>query len=499
LALPAPTKFQIRRLLETAVAHQRAGRLREAEPLYRQVLSSQPKNTDALYLLGLITQSTRRFAESAELFQRAVQANPKSAKYYVNLGLSLGGMGLRRTAEAIAALRSAIAIDPDIPEAWANLGNEFGNDDQYDEAMVCYQRALKLRPDYADAHCNLGALFQKTLPTLDPAIAAYEKAISLQEDFALAHWDLGLALLLRGDYPRGLPEYEWRWKTDTVVMPRKFPQPRWDGSDLAGKTILLYAEQGFGDTIHMARYAPLVAARGGRVILECQPPLSRLLLNLSGVERIIPAGERLPPFDVHCPLLSLPLLFKTTVETIPASVPYLRAEPELVEQWSKKLPRDVGVQYVGLVWAGRPENKNDRNRSMRLKDFAPLAAIKNVRFVSLQLGPAAAQSRRPPPGLELIDFTSDLHDFADTAGMMAHLDLVIAVDTSVAHLAGALAKPVWVLIPTMPDWRWMLQREDSPWYPTMRLFRQTTRGDWNEVMQRVKLELGKILGEQITI
>jgi len=494
--LPAATKFQIRRLLETAVAHQRAGRAREAEPLYRQVLSSQPKNTDALYLLGLLTQSARRFAESAEFFQRAVEANPKSAKYFVNLGLSLGGMGLGRTTEAIAALRSAIAIDPDIPEAWANLGNEFSNDDQDEEAMDCYQRALKLRPDYADAHCNLGALLQKTLPTLDPAIAAYEKAISLQGDFALAHWDLGLALLLSGDYRRGLPEYEWRWKTDTVVKPRKFTQPRWNGSDLGGKTILLHAEQGFGDTLHMARYAPLVAARGAEVILECQPPLSRLLLSLNGAERIIAAGERLPAFDVHCPLLTLPLLFKTTVETIPASAPYLRAEGELSERWSKRLPPDVSRPLIGLVWAGRPENKNDRNRSMRLKDFAPLAAVKNARFVSLQLGPAAEQTRRPPPGMELIDFTSDLHNFADTAAMVANLDLVIAVDTSVAHLAGALARPIWVLLPTMPDWRWMLEREDSPWYPTMRLFRQKTRGDWREVMERVKGELEKFAGDR---
>jgi Tfp pilus assembly protein PilF len=491
--LPAATPFQIRHLLETAVAHQRAGRLREAELLYRQVLLAQSKNTDALYLLGLITQSTRRFAESVELFQRAVEANPKSAKYFVNLGLSLGGMGLGRTADAAVALRSAVAIDPNIPEAWANLGNELGNDCQYDEAMDCYQKALKLRPDFADAHCNLGALLQKTLPTLDAAIAAYEKAIAIQPDFALAHWDLGLALLLRGDYRRGLPEYEWRWRTETVVVPRKFPQPRWDGGDLGGKTILLHAEQGFGDTIHMARYVPLVAARGGKVILECQPPLSRLLQSLNDVRQIVPAGEHLPPFDLHCPLLTLPLVFKTTVETIPAAVPYLRADKEQSRQWSNQLPPNVSRPLIGLVWAGRPENKNDRNRSMRLQDFAPLAAIKNARFVNLQLGPAAEQIRQPPPGLELLDFAGDLRDFADTAAMVANLDLVIAVDTAVAHLAGALAKPIWVLVPTMPDWRWMLGREDSPWYPTMRIFRQKTRGDWIDVVDRVKQELEKFI------
>jgi Tfp pilus assembly protein PilF len=491
--LSAVTNVQIRRLLETAVAHQRAGRFREAEPMYRQVLAAQPKNTDALFLLGLITQSTRRFAESVELFQRAVEANPKSAKYWINLGLSLGGMGLRRTTDAIDALRSAVAIDANVPAAWANLGNELSNDHQYEEALDCYQRALKLQPDFADAHCNLGALLQKTLPTLEPAIAEYEKAISLQPDFALAHWDLGLALLLRGDYARGLPEYEWRWRTETVVVPRKFPQPIWDGGELGGKTILLHAEQGFGDTIHMARYALLVAARGGRVILECQPPLSRLMRSLQGVQQIIPAGEPLPPFDVHCPLLTLPLVSRTTVETIPASVPYLRADKELAKTFGMKLSPDVGGPLIGLVWAGRPENKNDRSRSMRLRDFAPLAGIGNARFVNLQLGAAADQIRQRPPVLELLDFTGDLHDFADTAALVANLDLVIAVDTAVAHLAGAMAKPIWILVPTMPDWRWMLGRDDSPWYPTMRIFRQKTRGDWNDVMVRVKLELEKFL------
>jgi ADP-heptose:LPS heptosyltransferase len=234
-----------------------------------------------------------------------------------------------------------------------------------------------------------------------------------------------------------------------------------------------------------------VAARGGRVILECQPPLSRLLRTLDDVEQIVPAGGQLPAFDVHCPLLTLPLAFKTTVETIPAMTPYLRAEPALVEQWSRKLPREVGHPLIGLVWAGRPENKNDRSRSMRLQDFAPLAAIKNARFVSLQLGPAADQMRRAPAGMELIDFTSDLQNFADTAALVANLDLVIAVDTAVAHLTAALSKPIWMLIPTMPDWRWLLQRDDSPWYPTMRLFRQSTRGDWKDVVERVKLGLEK--------
>ncbi|MGD0766751.1 MAG: tetratricopeptide repeat-containing glycosyltransferase family protein [Tepidisphaeraceae bacterium] len=482
-------KDDIQRQLQAGAALHRAGRLREAETIYRRVLSSRPRNADALYLLGLVTQLTRRFAESADLFQRAVSENPKSVKYQVNLGLSLGGMGLGRTAEAIEALRKAVALDPNVPEAWSNLGNEFRNDLKFDQAIECYQKALRLKPDFADAQCNLGVALQETEPTLAGAIAAYEKAIAMQGDFGLAHWNLGFALLLLGDYARGLAEYEWRFKTQSIVAPRNFPQPQWDGTDLAGQRILLHAEQGLGDTIHVSRYVPMVAGRGGKVILECPAPLIRLLGNLEGLTQIIAAGEPLPPFDVHCPLMTLPLVFKTTLATIPANVPYLQPDPQLVEPWAIRLPPDRRSPRIGLAWAGRPENKNDRNRSMRLDQFAPLSTIKHARFVTLQLGPAAIQARRPPAGMELIDHTSELHDFADTAAMLANLDLIITVDTAVAHLAGALARPAWVLLPYMPDWRWMLDRADSPWYPSLRLFRQKTRGDWAEVMERVKREL----------
>jgi len=485
------TKSQIHRQLETAVAHHQAGRLKEAEPIYRRVLATQPQNTDALYLLGLVTQATKRFAESAGLFQRAVELNPKSAKYLINLGLSLGGMGLGKTEQAAEAFRRAVAIDPNNPAAWNNLGNELRNSYQFDEAMECYQKALKLKPDFADAYCNVGACLQATQPTLRPAIAAYEKAIALQPDFATAHWNLGFALLLLGDYARGLPEYEWRFKTRTVVRPRNFPQPLWDGSNLAGKRILLHAEQGLGDTIQMARYLPMVAARGGKAILECPSPLVRLLSNLPGLDQIVASGQPLPAFDVQCTLMSLPLVFKTTLETIPAPVPYLYADPNSAEDWSKRFPPDRAIKRIGLVWAGRPENKNDRNRSMRLDQFAPLSVWKNVKFYSLQKGAAADEARNPPAGMELIDNTNDLDDFTDTAAMLVNLDLLVTVDTSVAHLAGAMGKPVWVLLPFMPDWRWILNRDDTPWYPTMRLFRQKVRGDWGEMMERVKEAIEK--------
>jgi hypothetical protein len=395
-------------------------------------------------------------------------------------------MGLGQTERAIEALRKAVAVDANIPEAWSNLGNEFRNSLNFDQAIECYEKALKLRPNFADAQCNLGVALQETAPTLGPAIAAFEKAIAMDYNFATAHWNLGFSLLLLGDFQRGLAEYEWRWKTGTVVIPRQIRRPQWNGEPLGGRRIFLHAEQGLGDTIHMARYIPVVAQRGGTVILECPAPLIPLLKNLRGLAEIIPAGERPPDFDLHCPLMSLPLISNTTLETIPGNVPYLEPDRQLAAGWSQRMPPDPNHPRIGLVWAGQPGNKNDRHRSIRLEQFAPLATAKNARFFSVQKGGASAQTRNPPPGLTIADYTADIQTFADTAAMLANLDLIITVDTSVAHVAGAIARPVWILIPFRPDWRWMLDRDDSPWYPTMRIFRQKTRGDWADVIDRVK-------------
>jgi Flp pilus assembly protein TadD len=490
----ALTKNEIVRLLQTAVANQRAGNLQAAEPLYRKVLAAQPKNPDALYLLGLITQATRRYAESTELFQRAVNEQPNNAKFLVNLGLSAGGMGLGQTERAIEAFRKAVAIDPKIPEAWSNLGNEFRNSERFEEAIECYQKALQLRPNFADAQCNLGVALQETRPTLQPAIEAFEKAIAMDPNFATAHWNLGFSLLLLGDFSRGLAEYEWRWKTGTVVIPRQIRRPQWGGEPLNGRRLFLHAEQGLGDTIHMSRYVPLVAQRGGVVILECPAPLVPLLRGLPGLAEIIPAGQHPPDFDVHCPLMSLPLVFKTTLETIPGNVPYLPVDEKLRDEWAQKIPADPDRPRVGLVWAGQPGNKNDHNRSIRLEQLAPLADAKRMRFFSVQKGTASEQAKNPPKEMTITDYTADIKTFADTAAMLANLDLVITVDTSVAHVAGAIGRPIWIMIPIRPDYRWMLDRDDSPWYPTMRIFRQKTRGDWGEVISRVKDSLLQFSG-----
>jgi hypothetical protein len=309
--------------------------------------------------------------------------------------------------------------------------------------------------------------------------------VSLRTDYAEAHWNLALTLLLNSNLPEGWREFEWRLKIPEIVAPRDFSQPGWNGSDLRGKTILVHDEQGFGDAIQFARYLPMVAERGGNIILGCARETAGLFQTMPAIGRVLTSGQPMPGFDAHVPLLSLPLMFGTTLSTIPAKVPYLTAPAEGVENWRRKIGAGDGRVRVGLAWAGRPTHKNDPRRSMRLDQFAPLANIKSVCFYSLQKGEAARQSASPPAGMQWVDWTDDLHDFADTAGLVANLDLVICVDTAVAHLAGAMGKPVWVLLPFVPDWRWLLNRDDSPWYPTMRLFRQSTAGDWDGVIQRV--------------
>jgi tetratricopeptide (TPR) repeat protein len=623
--------------LRAAVALHQAGRLAEAERIYREILAREPAQPDALHLLGVIAQQVGKTDLAIELIRRAIAIRPTDAIYYNNLAHALSDKGsldesiiasrqatqLEPTMaeahnnlgnvlqqkglsdQAIAPLREALRLKPNFAEAHNNLGNALQSRGDLDLAIIsfrtairinpsfarahnnlgnalaeqgmfteavdafgqalrlqpgfaeahynlgnalrdwkdmdgaieCYRRAIESyrqaieqKPGLADAHCNLAAALRNK-GMLDEALAASNEAIRLNPQLAMAHANMGvvlyakglmdesmkacrravtidpqcaaghfnlaLALLVNGDLARGWEEYEWRlkWKAFSSLR-REFVQPKWSGEALDGKRILIYAEQGLGDVLHFARYAPKVAERGGRVILECKEPLLRLFASIDGVEKVVCLGEELPEFDVVCSVHSLPLVFKTTLETIPAEVPYLHPDAQRVHSWAErlsahKLSGREGLK-VGIVWAGSPRHVNDQNRSIRLASFAPLGRAPGVTFFSLQKGDAASQAAGAQAEMSVADWTGELTDFAETAALMANLDLVITVDTSVAHLAGAMAKRVWVLIPSVPDWRWMLQREDSPWYPTMRLFRQNRAGEWDEVIERLANALAEL-------
>jgi tetratricopeptide repeat protein len=403
----------------------------------------------------------------------------------VNLGITHATRG--EWEQSIAAFRRALQLQPSVAELHFNLAGALQLSGRRDEAIGSYQNALSLRPDHADGWANLGNLYAELNRPTD-AIAAFERAIALRPDFAMAHLNLGVAHLQIGNFERGWPEFEWRLRVTQMNLARNFPQPQWKGENLTGKAILLHGEGGFGDTLQFVRYTELVVPRGGIILLECQPALVPLLRGWPGVSAVIARGEPLPRFDFQIPLLSLPMIFKTELATIPAKVPYLFAPPERVEAWKRKLQHDSSFK-VGLVWAG-----SGPGLSGTLAMFAPLANIPGVRFFSLQKGSASSQT--PPAGMAWSDFTGDLHDFADTAALMECLDLVISIDTSVAHLAGAINKPVWVLlVPSLSDFRWLLGRSDSPWYPSARLFRQTLTGRWDDLMQSVAGELRRLVQE----
>jgi len=319
----------------------------------------------------------------------------------------------------------------------------------------------------------------------DEAIQCYKKAIEIDPDYVDARWNMSLLNLLCGNFKEGWKGYEWRWKLEGILVERNFSAPAWNGYDIKGRTILIYAEQGLGDTIQFVRYASLVADLGANVIVECQKELVSLVEKIRGIKQVIPYGNSLPEFDIHCSLLSLPLVFDTTLEDIPANIPYIYAGSPSVQKWRDKIDQTSSHIRIGLVWAGDPAKKKDRDRSCSLRLFSSLAQFNDVIFYSLQKGEASNQAMNPPEGMNLIDYTEEFHDFSDTAAFIENLDLVISVDTAVAHLAGSLGKPVWTLLPFVPDWRWMLSREDSPWYPTMRLFRQPRIGDWGSVIDRV--------------
>ena len=491
--------MNILQAFDDAIQHHQSGRLAEAEAIYRQILAVRPRHGGTLHLLGIIAHQLGKNEVAVDLISQSIALEPGFADFHCNLGNALLDLG--RVDEATAEYRRAIQIQPGLPKAHNNLGNALSENGKledatasYRQAIAVYSRAITLKPDLAEAHTNLGtALGDKG--RLDEAIAAHRQAIALKPDFPDAHHNMGLAMLLHGKFLEGWEEHEWRWKCrDFARLPRNFTQPQWDGGPIEGRTILLQAEQGIGDAIQFIRYLPLVAQRGGRIIIQCQPQLKRLFQVMVPDLTVLEGSQPLPTFDTHLPLLSLSRIFATDLASIPQNVPYLHAGTENAAIWRNRLKTCSVSLKVGLVWAGNPAFKTDRLRSPRhLSLYAPLGRVEGVQFFSLQKGEAASQARTPPAGMTLHDWTDELRDFADTAALAENLDLIITSDTSMAHLAGAMGKRVWVMLPFSADWRWLRDRSDSPWYPTMRLFRQRRPAAWEPVVDEVRGELEELV------
>jgi tetratricopeptide (TPR) repeat protein len=512
-----------------ALAHLCAStrRLAEAAAYFRQAIELAPQEAQGHFELGNVLLQQGKFDEAESAYRCCLQLKPDHAEALVNLGFALGEQN--KLDEARAAYRRALQVRPDLAEIHHNLGNLLRDQGELDEALACYDEALRLRPDYAKAHVNRGiALISlgrideavhsleqgvaldpdraeahaslagalSVQQRFDEALAHNERALALNPAYAEAEWNRSLIWLLKGDYARGWPAYEARWRCRRTSPLPPLTQPRWDGSPLGGRTVLLYAEQGIGDTLHAIRYVPLVRSCGaGRVVVQCQHVLLPLLSRSPGIDQVVGWGAPPPAFDVYAPLLSLPGLLGTTLETIPARVPYVFPGPELVAHWRRRLAPVRGLR-VGISWQGSAQYAWDRHRSVPLEQFEPLARVEGVTLISLQKGPGSEQVRALAGRFPVVDLGGELDEaagpFMDTVAMMANLDLVVAVDSAVAHLAGACGAPVWVALTYTPHWCWLLGREDTPWYPTARLFRQTTLGDWAEVFARMAEELRRL-------
>jgi Tfp pilus assembly protein PilF len=547
----------IAEFFDLAVHYHQSGNLEKAETCYRQVLLAEPGHAAAHHLLGLVAHQTGRSTAAVALIRGAISLCPQVAVFHANLGIILKEQGDLATAalcyqealrlepgnadalcnlgivlrdwgrvdEAVQCYQQALAVNPDHAQAHNNLGNALKDQGQFALAAQSFREALRINPRYARAHYNLGVLFKDIgdLSSAEPcfrqaaagdtghtdahtnlgatlvylgryeeARQQYEHALRVRPGDGTALWNRALLRLLEGDFENGWPDYEARW-TQPGFEARHLDRPRWNGSSLAGQTILLHAEQGLGDTIQFSRYVALVKQRGGSVVLECQPPLKRLLKTVAGADQVLAAGASLPPFDIQAPLLSLPGIFRTGTTTIPATVPYLHAETDLVEAWRAELAHFEGFR-IGIAWQGSLTYKGDRYRSLPLRHFSALARVPGARLISLQKGVGSEQvleiqSKELFPIVDLGEQLDRAGAFVDTAAVLMSLDLVVTSDTALAHVAGALGVPVWVVLPAVPDWRWLLERTDSPWYPTMRLFRQKQPGDWDEVLERCATEI----------
>jgi tetratricopeptide (TPR) repeat protein len=460
-----------------------AGRFTEAINSFKAALALKPDAADTHVNLANAYQRDGQHEIAVATVRRALDLKPDLSEAHSVLGSALRELGQLAAAET--ALRRAMELKPGNVQALTNLGNVLFEQDRLAEAETIYRQAIAAAPDLIEAHSNLGHVLisQGRLPD---GIAACQRAIDLRPDFAEAHWNQGFGYLLAGDFAQGWEKYEWRKRHPRFAAAyRHFPQPTWEGQDLTGKTLLMHAEQGLGDSLQLIRYARPLAEGGARVIVACDRPLMPLFASVKGVSAAVDRAGALPSFDLWVDQMSLPRVMGTRVETIPDNGAYLAADPVRIQAWARELPAG---RKIGIVWAGNPTHSNDRRRSLPVAFLRKWLEVPGVSFVSLQVGARAQEIELLKP-LPITDLAGRLSDFMETAAVVANLDLVISVDTAVAHLAGGLGKPVWVALPFAPDWRWILGRDDSPWYRSMRLFRQTRAGDWTRPTEEITQQL----------
>jgi tetratricopeptide (TPR) repeat protein len=464
-----------------------AGETEAAESFYRRAIAARPGHQGALNNLGLLLHKKGDHEGAASIYRQALSHDDTLAKTHNNLGNALRDSGGDSGAleQSVASYRRSVELDADLCDGWRNLSVGLQKMHLMEDAVEPARRALALEPDNPELLLNLGTLMIR-LGQMKKGADAFDAALAIRPDYAEAHWNRAHVQLMHGGFREGWREYEWRLRCPGLnAYGRTFDAPRWEGETLAGKRILIHSEQGFGDTLQFARFLPQVKQRGGTVIFEAHKTLMRLFDGIEGADVLVQAGEDMPSFDCYAPLLSLPFLFGTEEASIPAAPGLKVPSPPLIE-----LP-ETGNKRIGLVWAGRPQHGNDRNRSMALSHIRPLFENERCDFFSLQLGPARDQIEQENLQSTVTDLADHLTDFAGTASLIEALDLVIAVDTAVAHLAGTLGKPVWLMLPFVPDWRWMLHRSDTPWYPTMRLFRQPAARNWGGAVEEARTALAE--------
>ena len=458
-------------------------KLDQAINLFQKSISLDSNMADTHYVLGQLFEEKGMPPRALKAYQKAIALNPKHAEAQCKIGDIFQEQG--NLDQAINSYRVALDSCPGFAEGYNNLGSVLKKKNQLDAAIVAFEKAIETNPKYVRAYSNLGAaLVEKN--EIEEATQHFERALFMNPDFADAHFNQAIIFLLQGRLEEGWEKYEWRWNSTQKSQKRDFKQLLWNGTTLNGKTILVHTEQGFGDAIQFVRYVDLLCDLNTTVIFECETELKTLFKSIDCIDKLVAKGEKIPDFDVHVPLLSLPRIFGTTLKNIPAEIPYLYPDVEVNPIFLSDSSRKF---KIGIAWAGNPEHVNDHNRSIDLKRFECLLSLEEYEFFSLQIGEHREDIKQYGYDYMIKDLGKQFADFHCTASAILQLDLIISVDTAVAHLAGALGKPVWILLPFMPDWRWMLNRLDSPWYPSMRLFRQNEIGNWMSVFEQLKLSL----------